>query len=33
MKLNIGFQDFKKNHLKKKHQILFTKKNVLITKK
>ena len=26
MKLNIGFQDFKKNHLKKKHQILFTKK-------
>ena len=26
MKLNIGFQDFKKNHLKKKHQILFFKK-------
>ena len=23
MKLNISFEDFKKNHIKKKHQILF----------
>ena len=33
MKLNIGFQDFKKNHLKKKHQILFTKKKCANYKK
>ena len=26
MKLNISFKDFKKNHLKKKHQVLFIKK-------
>ena len=27
MKINISFKDFKKNHLKKKHQILFKSKS------
>ena len=33
MKLNIGFQDFKKNHLKKNTKFYLQRKNVKITKK
>ena len=33
MKINLDFQNFKKNHLRKKNQILFVEKNVQIMKK
>ena len=33
MKINVSFQNFKKNHLKKKNQILFVRKKCLNYKK
>ena len=33
MKINISFQNFKKNHIKKKSQVIFVKKKCLNYKK